>query len=266
MHPAQRGLFSTADLTDLFQLRVAEGIGRMAQAAHQCRAFPAPWILRFADPGTLTVVSQSRCIGIEPLRMADALLPANRVVQHLEVLIVQAQNSPAVMQVNTLSIRLCIRRQNHVGSLIRAEIRVPQACLTVCQLHRFQAFEKRREFRSRHITDCATRRKCAQLDDAFQHTDGLLTGLCQATFGQVDNALDHLIGQLISGVRQHQLAHAGHQRRDHQQCGVEYVREHFFQVIPPGPAGHAVGVLGGNRDVPCVVEHLVDFLPVEVTP
>ncbi|MNF80261.1 hypothetical protein D3C84_624980 [compost metagenome] len=100
----------------------------------------------------------------------------------------------------------------------------------------------------------------------MQHAEGLLAGLGQVPLGQVDKALDHAIGQLIGGVRQHQLAQAGHQRRRDQQGHVEDVRKHFFQVIPPGPTGHAVGVRGGDGDFPGVVEYLVERLPVTVAP
>ncbi|MNQ54710.1 hypothetical protein D3C85_687830 [compost metagenome] len=266
MHPAQRGLFSTADLTDLLQLRVAESIGGVAQASHQCRAFPLARVLRFADPGAMAVVPQVRGIRVGALWMLNAVLSGYRVCLHGEQLIVQLKNLLPLMLVNPLCIGLGVCWQGQVRLLIGAEIRVPQACPAIGRLHRLEPFEERREFRPRDIADRACGGECTQLDDALQHADGLLTGLGQATFSQIDNALDHFIGELISGVRQHQFTHARHQRRDHQQRGVEDVREHFFQVIPPGPAGHAVGVLGGNRDVPCVVEHLVDFLPVEVTP
>ncbi|MNK93523.1 hypothetical protein D3C87_1136850 [compost metagenome] len=101
VHPAQRSLFSTADLTDLLQLRVAESIGGVAQASHQCRAFPLARVLRFADPGTVVVVSQSRGIGVGSLRMLDSVLPGRRVCLHFKQLTVQPQNLLSLMLVNT---------------------------------------------------------------------------------------------------------------------------------------------------------------------
>ncbi|MNV24263.1 hypothetical protein D3C71_1153210 [compost metagenome] len=150
--------------------------------------------------------------------------------------------------------------------MIRAEIRVPQSRLTVCQLHRFQAFEKRRKLRLCNIADGACRREHAQLDHAFQDAEGLLAGLGQASLGQVDKAFDHAIGQLIGRVRQHQWAQDRHKWGRHQQGDREDVREHFFQVVPPGPAGHAVGVFGGDGDLPGIVENLVEGLPVAIAP
>ncbi|MNM78341.1 hypothetical protein D3C81_902390 [compost metagenome] len=86
------------------------------------------------------------------------------------------------------------------------------------------------------------------------------------TFGHIDDTLDHFVNYLIGGVGQHQLAKAGNKRRHHQQRDIEDVRKHFFQVIPPGPAGHAVGILGGNREFLCIVENLVELLLVVVAP
>ncbi|MND92805.1 hypothetical protein D3C76_375250 [compost metagenome] len=198
--------------------------------------------------------------------MADALLPCDRVLQHFEVLIVQAHYAPALILVNALVIRLGVRGQRHIGAFIGAEVRVPQTRFTVGQLHRFQAFEKRRKLRLCNIADGASRRERAQLDDAFQHAEDLLSGLGQASLGQVDKALDHAFGHLIGRVRQHQLAQSRHQLCRHLQGNVEDVREYFFQVVPPGPAGHAVGVFGGDGDFPGVVENLVEGLPVAVAP
>ena len=266
MHPAQRAFLGAADLADLLQLFIVETFGAVAEAAHQGCAFPFARVFRFADPGPMAIVAQGRCISIETLRMADAWLLGDRVLQHFEVLIVQAQDAPALMLVDTLVIRPGALGQIHVGALIGAEVRVPQTRLTVCQLHRFQAFEKRRKLRLYHIAGGACRRERAQLDHAFQHAEGLLTGFGQVSLGQVDQALDHAIGQLPGRVRQHQLTEARHQRCRHQQGNVEDVREHFFQVVPPGPAGHAVGVFGGDGDLPAIAEHLVEGLPVTVTP
>ncbi|MNL18229.1 hypothetical protein D3C87_1393660 [compost metagenome] len=53
----------------------------------------------------MTIVAQGRCVGIETLWMADALLSGDRIVQHFEVLIVQAHYASALMLVNALIIR-----------------------------------------------------------------------------------------------------------------------------------------------------------------
>ncbi|MNX58382.1 hypothetical protein D3C86_892200 [compost metagenome] len=99
----------TADLANLFQLFIVETIDAVTKSPHQCRAFPLARVFRFADPGPVTIVAQGRCVGIETLRMADALLSGDRIVQHFEVLIVQAQDAPALMLVKTLSIRPGVR-------------------------------------------------------------------------------------------------------------------------------------------------------------
>ncbi|MNM78342.1 hypothetical protein D3C81_902400 [compost metagenome] len=143
MHPAQYGFIGAADLANIFQLCVAETVGCMAKTTHQCRTLPFARVLRFTDPGALAIVTQCRCIGIEPLRMADALLAGDRVVQHFEVLIVQAQDAPALMLVDTLSIRLGVRCKCYIGSLVRGQVGVPQTCLAVGQLHWLESLEKR---------------------------------------------------------------------------------------------------------------------------
>ena len=88
----------------------------------------------------------------------------------------------------------------------------------------------------------------------------------QVTFSQVDDSLDNLIGDLIRGIGQHQHAQLGNEGHGHQHRQIEHVRQDFFQIVPPCPAGHAVGVFGGYRNLPGIVENLVEFLLVEVLP
>ncbi|MNZ78645.1 hypothetical protein D3C78_972270 [compost metagenome] len=57
MHPAQLGLIGAADLANLLQLFIVETIGAVAEAAHQGRTFPLPWVFRFADPGPTAIVA-----------------------------------------------------------------------------------------------------------------------------------------------------------------------------------------------------------------
>ena len=85
-------------------------------------------------------------------------------------------------------------------------------------------------------------------------------------FAPIDDAFEYVVEHLVGGIGQHQLTQEGYERGDDHEGGVENVREHFFQIVPPCPTGHTVGIVGGNGDFPGIIDDFVQFDLVQITP